>query len=67
MGAELSPKFLAARDSLPPELWSVFEQLVADYKFATFTRHGSGYVAYQILADLVKGGWTHSSAAGKEP
>lgn len=50
-----------ARNSLPDELKPVFDELVEDYKFATITRYGQGYVAYLVLADLVRIGWRHTS------
>ena len=52
-----------ARNTLPDDLWPVFEELVEDYKFATLTRCGRGYVAYMVLADLVKVGWRHVATA----
>lgn len=52
-----------ARNSLPDELKPVFDELVEDYKFATIKRYGQGYVAYVVLADLVKVGWRHVAEA----
>lgn len=54
-----SPKHEDARQSLPEELRHVFDELVADYKFATIKQFGQGYVAYKVLADLVRVGWRH--------
>lgn len=51
-----------ARNSLPEELRPVFDELVADYRFATIQRFGQGYVAYIVLADLIRVGWRHTSA-----
>ena len=48
-----------ARNGLPDDLKPVFDELVEDYKFATIQRYGQGYVAYIVLADLVRGGWRH--------
>ncbi len=50
-----------ARNSLPDDLKPVFDELVEDYKFATIKlkRYGQGYVAYIVLADLVRVGWRH--------
>ena len=56
-----SEKHERARDSLPDELKLVFDELVADYKFSTAVRHGSPYVSYVVLADLVRVGWGHSA------
>lgn len=51
-----------ARNTLPDELKAVFDELVEDYKFATAVRYGQGYVAYIVLADLVRVGWRHTAA-----
>lgn len=58
---EASPKYLAARDSLPEELRGVYKQLVQEYSFHALMRYGRGWVAYEILADLVRDGWKPSS------
>lgn len=55
-----SPKHEEARNSLPEELQPVFDELIADYHFATIQRFGRGYVAYGVLADLVRVGWRHT-------
>jgi hypothetical protein len=52
-----SPKDDEARNSLPAELQPVYDELVADYRWATVKRYGQGYVAYSVLADLVRAGW----------
>ena len=52
-----SLKHEEARNSLPDDLKSVFDQLVADYKYVATTRHGAPYVSYIVLADLVLAGW----------
>ena len=46
-----------ARNSLPDELKPVFDDFVADYKFAGMKHHGSPFVSYVILAEMVKLGW----------
>lgn len=46
-----------ARNSLPPELVPVFDSLVAEYRFHALKHHGSPFVSYVILADLVRDGW----------
>jgi len=50
-----------ARGTLPDELKPVFDELVEDYKFATIKRYGQGYVAYIVLADLIRVGWRHTA------
>lgn len=52
-----SEKFQAAISRLPKELHDAYEQLVADYSFATMKKYGRGYVAYEVLADLILVGW----------
>jgi len=52
-----SPKYLSAKNSLPANLQPIYVQLVDEYSFHTAKHYGKGYVAYQILADLVKDGW----------
>ena len=52
-----SEKYMLARNSLPAELRSVFDDFVADYKFAGIKHHGAPYVSYIILAEMVRGGW----------
>jgi hypothetical protein len=46
-----------ARNSLPEELRSIFDDFVADYKFHGMKRHGAPYVSYMIMADMVRAGW----------
>jgi hypothetical protein len=52
-----SDKYEAARNSLPEELQSIFDEFVEDYKFAGTLHHGSPFVSYIILAEMVKAGW----------
>ena len=57
MAEKPSEKQLEARNSLPEELKPVFDELVADYKYAATLRHGRPYVSYVVLADMVRAGW----------
>lgn len=52
-----SEKQIQARNSLPEELKPIYDDFVADYKYATTMRHGRPYVSYVVLADLIKVGW----------
>jgi len=52
-----SEKCERARMTLPEELRSVFDQFVEDYKFAGTIHHGSPFVSYVILAEMVRAGW----------
>lgn len=54
-----TPKHEEARNTLSDDLKPVFDEMVEDYKFATFKRYGNGYVAYIVLADLIRVGWRH--------
>ncbi len=55
--AKRSDKHEQARHSLPEELRPIFDAFVADYKFAGTIHHGSPFVSYVILAEMVKAGW----------
>ena len=57
MGQAISPKQTEARDSLPDELKSIYDDFVSDYKYAATLRHGRPYVSYVVLADMVRAGW----------
>ncbi|GMV98229.1 MAG: hypothetical protein HRF43_12675 [Phycisphaerae bacterium] len=55
-----------ARESLPAELQPIYDELVTDYRWATVKRYGTGYVAYSVLADLVRAGWRPSARQRKQ-
>jgi hypothetical protein len=55
-----------ARNSLPPELVSVFDDFVADYRFFATKHHGSPFVSYTVLAEMVKAGWRLAAPANKD-
>lgn len=57
MSAPRSEKHESARNSLPDELRPVFDAFVEDYKFAASKHHGSPFVSYVVLAEMVKAGW----------
>lgn len=56
-----SEKYLAAYSRLPDELKPIFEQLVDEYAWETTKLYGRGYVAYEVLANLVLAGWRRSA------
>jgi hypothetical protein len=60
-----SEKYQEARNSLPDELRPMFDSLVEEYYFHSTVHYGKGYVAYKVLAELVKGGWHCSMTAGE--
>ena len=61
-----SAKFLAAEARLPEQLRSIYRQFVEEYAFHTNVRYGRGYVAYEVLADLVQAGWRPSVGLQRE-
>lgn len=52
-----SEKHEQARSSLPEELRPIFDDFVDDYRFAATKHHGSPFVSYMVLAEMVKAGW----------
>ena len=52
-----SQKNEQARSSLPDGLKPVFDDFVTDYKFAATKHHGSPFVSYVVLAEMVRLGW----------
>ena len=58
-----SPKSQAAEARLPESLKPIYRELVEQYSFATTVRYGRGYVAYEVLADLVLAGWRPNAEA----
>lgn len=56
-----SEKHEQARNSLSEELRPVFDAFVEDYKFAGTIHHGSPFVSYIILAEMVRAGWRPSA------
>jgi hypothetical protein len=61
MAEKPSEKQIEARNSLPDELKPIFDEFVADYKFAATMRHGRPYISYIVLADMIKAGWRLSA------
>ena len=56
-----SEKHELARNSLPDALVPVFDEFVEDYKFAATRHHGSPFVSYIVLAEMVRLGWRHGA------
>jgi hypothetical protein len=59
--ASKGPKYLTARNSLPESLWPIYEDFVEQYKFYALTRYEKAWVAYDVIADLIKAGWRDTS------
>jgi|GEM_PF-2086188 len=55
-------KYQEGRNSLPDDLRPVFDALVEEYYFHSTVHYGKGYVAYKVLAALVKAGWRCSKS-----
>ena len=55
-----SPKSKEAEAKLPQELRAVYRQMVQQYEFLTHVKYGRGYVAYEVLAEMVLAGWRPS-------
>jgi len=60
-----SEKEQEARRMLPDELKLIFDDFVADYKYAATLRHGKPYVSYTVLADMVRAGWRRTVDAAE--
>ena len=52
-----SEKLTEARESLPEDLRPVFDQMVEEYSFHALVLYGQSWVAYKVIAALVKDGW----------
>jgi hypothetical protein len=57
MTEKRTEKHESARNSLPDELKSVFDDFVNDYRFVATKHHGSPFVSYVVLAEMVRMGW----------
>lgn len=55
-----TPTYIAAEEMLPAELRPQFEQLVAEYQFASFKHHGMKFASPKVLAELMLMGWRSS-------
>ncbi len=54
---EKSEKYLKAREKLPEELWDTYKQMVDEYSYHAHLMYGRNWVAYDVIAELVKSGW----------
>jgi len=61
-----SEKYLKAKASLPENFKPVFDELVNQYAFHTTRLFGRGYVAYEVLASLIRDGWRPSAESLEE-
>ena len=58
-----SSKYLKARNSLTDEEKCIYDDFVKQYAFHTKRLYGKGYVAYEVLASLVRDGWRPEKAS----
>lgn len=56
-----SKKHETARDALPRELVSAFDEMVGDYQHAANMCHNVPFVSYVVLAEMVRLGWRCSA------
>ena len=56
-----SQKSKEVEAKLPAELRAVYRRMVQEYEFITHLRYGRGYVAYEVLAEMVLAGWRPGS------
>lgn len=61
-----TPKYVEARDTLPEELRPIYDRLVEEYFLHTHATYGHGYVAYRVIAALVRDGWRPSAGPRTE-
>lgn len=54
---ESSEKYLNAKRKLPAELQSVYTQMVDEYAYHALQLYGRNWVAYDVIAAMVKDGW----------
>ena len=52
-----SEKYKKSREKLPENLRPIYDEFVNQYAFHTTRLFGRGYVAYEVLASLVRDGW----------
>lgn len=52
-----SEKYIEAKNSLSDNLKPIYEEFVADYRYAATLRCGKPYVSYIVLADIIRSGW----------
>ena len=61
VNAARSEKRQLARASIPDDLKAVFDEFVEDYRFSATKHHGSPFVSYIVLAEMVKLGSRHAA------
>jgi len=59
---EKSEKYIKAREKLPENLRDTYAQLVDEYAYHALRLYGRNWVAYDVIAELVKAGWRPSKS-----
>jgi hypothetical protein len=57
-----TPIYLEAKSMLPPELHSIFDEMLIDYRFASFKHHGKEFASPKVIAELILMGWRVSAS-----
>jgi hypothetical protein len=55
-----SPKALEARNTLPEAIRPIYDEMVEQYSFYALKHYGRAWVAFMVIAELVKDGWRPS-------
>jgi len=58
-------KYDEALSSLPEELRPIYTAMVDEYKFYALLRFGRAWVAYELIADLVRAGWRPANSSSQ--
>lgn len=52
-----TPAYVEAERTLPQHLHGTFEQLIAEYQFASLKHHGRPFSSPKVIAELIRMGW----------
>ncbi|GEM_PF-2739735 len=63
---ENSEKYLKAKAKLPKELHDIYTQMVDEYAYHALQLYGRNWVAYDVIAELVLGGWRPPDGKSRE-
>ena len=50
-----------AKESLPENMRDMFDKMVDDYEYISFSFTSRGWVSFKIIAAMVEGGWRQSA------
>lgn len=57
-----TPTYVEAEAMLPTEFHGILEQLVSEYRFASFKHHGQEFASPKVLAELILMGWRSTAS-----